>query len=180
MEIETARLRLRRFTIADLDDLAAIRADRDVMRYIGTGEAHTREQVEAALKLNAAMWEELGFSRWAVMHRQDETLIGWCGLAPLDKTTEVEIGYGMAKSYWGRGLTTEAARATLRHAFEGLGLRRITAVAYPDNTASQRVMEKIGMKYEKIGRYYDADLVYYAINREDYEPDDSPYTYFGF
>jgi len=81
----------------------------------------------------------------------DKKLIGWCGLAFLDKTEEIEIGYGIAKEYWGRGFTTEAATASIRYGFEEARLNRIVAVAMPENITSRRVMEKIGMKFEKTG-----------------------------
>jgi ribosomal-protein-alanine N-acetyltransferase len=92
------------------------------------------------------VWKQHGFGRWALIHKPDKKLIGWCGLAPLDKTDEIEIGYGIAKEYWGRGLTTEAAAATIRYGFEELKLNQIVAVAMPENIASRRIMEKIGMR----------------------------------
>ena len=154
--------------MADLSDLFAIRSDPEVMRFIGTGQPQSMDQVRDSLGYVISDWEKKGFGRWAIVHKADKKLIGWCGLAFLDKTDEIEIGYGIAKEYWGRGLTTEAAAASLRYGFEELKLDRIVAVAMPENLASRRIMEKLGMRFEKTGHWYEAELVYYAILRDEY------------
>jgi len=156
--------------MADLNDLLAIRSDPEVMRFIGAGQPHAKDQVRDALEHILSVWKQHGFGRWAIIHKPDKKLIGWCGLAFLDKTEEIEIGYGIAKEYWGRGLTTEAAAATIRYGFEELKLSRIVAVAMPENIASRRIMEKIGMRYEKTGHWYEEELVYYVISQDEYEP----------
>jgi ribosomal-protein-alanine N-acetyltransferase len=170
--IETERLVLRRFAPGDLDELARLRADPLVMRYIGE---QSREKVEQRLQYYIALYESHGFGMWAVIDKATQAMIGWCGLIFLDKTPEVEVGYGVARSYWGRGLMTEAARAALRFGFERAGLERIVAVAMPDNTASRRVMEKLGMRYEKNVQHYGHDVVYYAIGRDEFRSDGSFY-----
>jgi ribosomal-protein-alanine N-acetyltransferase len=169
-EIETSRLYLRQFSVADLNDLSAIRSDPEVMRFIGAGQPHSADQVRESLEHLLSGWKQNGFGRWAVVHKPDKKLMGWCGLAFLDQTEEIEIGYGMAKEYWGRGFTTEAAAASIRFGFEELKLNRIVAVAMPENIASRRVMEKIGMKCEKTGYWYEGELVYYVISQGEYEP----------
>lgn len=149
LEIETARLRLRKFTPDDLNDLSAIRADPDVMRYIGSGKPESIEQVRTTLNKLLAHWGQHGFGRWAVVYKEVDRLIGWCGLSYLESTGEVEIGYGVAKSYWGKGLTLEAAPASIKCGFDELNLDRIVAVAWPDIIISRRVMDRLGMRYVK-------------------------------
>lgn len=163
---------MRRFKHSDLDELAALRADPEVMRYIGD---QSREKVEQRLNYYIEHYDPYGFGMWAVIHKETGRMIGWCGLIYLDGTPEVEVGYGAAKAFWGRGLMTEAARAALRYGFERAGLQRIVAVAMPENTASRRIMEKLGMRYEKNAFHYGHDLVYYAIGRDEFEAGDSFY-----
>jgi RimJ/RimL family protein N-acetyltransferase len=160
---------LQLFTIDDLDDLCLIRSDLEVMRFI-TGVPSTRDQALAVLNKHLNRWQTHGFGNWAVRFKDDRTLLGWCGLDFLDTTPEIEVGYGLARSHWGRGISTEAARASLAYGFEHLHLDRIVAVAYPENTASRHVMEKLGMKYVKNGFYYGGNLVYYEISRADFPP----------
>ena len=173
--IETARLRMRPFILDDLDPLSLIYGDADVMKYIRDGQPVSREQTEASLKSFIEEWNRHGFGLWAVLYKEDESLIGFCGLRFLDNTPEVEVGYRLAKTHWGMGLATEAARASLRYGFETLDLQRIVAVVHPQNSASQRVLEKIGLRYEKVGRYYNMDLKYYACARDEFIRDGSTY-----
>ncbi|WP_316787572.1 GNAT family N-acetyltransferase [Thermoleptolyngbya oregonensis] len=88
----------------------------------------------------------------------------------LDSTPEIEVGYVLDCPFWGRGLATEAARASLQFGFDTLGLERIVAIARPENHASQRVMQKLGMTYEKDAFYYNCAVVYWAIAREHFSP----------
>jgi RimJ/RimL family protein N-acetyltransferase len=90
----------------------------------------------------------------------------------LDDTSEIEVGYRFAKRFWGMGLATEAAKASLECGFEALGIDRIVAVVHPGNLASQRVVEKLGLVYIRDARFYNSDLRYYAITRAQYKLND--------
>lgn len=172
--IETARLILRRFTDTDAKAFAALRVDAEVMRYI-TGRPATPEEIARSLRVSEETWRERGFGRLAMIRKADNEFIGWSGFGVLDNTTEIETGYGMKQDCWGQGYATEATRACLRYGFEEIGLPRIVAVALPANTASWRVMQKLGMSFEKNAHHYGFDVVYYAMNREEFRADDSPY-----
>lgn len=175
-EIETARLRLRGFAPADVEGFAALRADPEVMRYIGKGRPQTRVEAEGWLDKNVARWRDNGFGMWAVVDRAAGEFVGWCGLARLEEGEEVEVGYGFARGAWGRGFATEGARASLRFGFETCRLERIVAVAIPENAASRRVMEKLGMRYVRRAHHYGVDVAYHAVTRREFPPDDSPYV----
>jgi len=178
-EIETDRLLLRRFKPDDLDDLSRIYADADVMRYL-SGHSLTREQTAGWLNYFLAGWENYGFGWWALVLKKSDELIGHCGLQFIHVTPEVEVTYGLDKAYWRRGLASEAARACLRYGFAELKLDRIYGLADPGNIQSHRVMERVGMRYEKTEYYkddlYEGDLIYYAIERDAYQHDGSPYS----
>jgi ribosomal-protein-alanine N-acetyltransferase len=92
----------------------------------------------------------------------------------LEGTPEIELAYGLAKPYWGSGFATEAARACLRYGFAEMKLERIVAVVNPGNVASQRVLEKLGMKYTRDVHHYDADLMYYEISSTEYAAQPEP------
>lgn len=166
-EIETARLYLRQFTPDDLDDLYRIYSDPETMKYL-TG-VRTREATEIAIHTMLKRWAENNFGMWALVHKIDHKMIGRCGLGFLDQTPEVELGYALDKVYWNQGLATEASFASLNYGFKILNLERIVAIARPENIASQRVIQKVGMKYEKNAHYYETDVLYYSISRETYE-----------
>ncbi|OLE55211.1 MAG: GNAT family N-acetyltransferase [Acidobacteria bacterium 13_1_20CM_3_53_8] len=167
-ELQTSRLRLRLFTMEDLEALAKIVSDTEVMKYIGVGGARDLLSAEKTIKTILSHWEKHGFGIWALEEKATGNLIGWCGLQHLDKTPEVEIAYLLDSPYWRQGFATEAARAVLAYGFEHLGLDRIVAVARPENIGSYRVMEKVGMEYERETHFYGVDVVYYAIKREGF------------
>jgi RimJ/RimL family protein N-acetyltransferase len=166
-EIETGRLRLRAFAEGDLDELCAVFGDAEVMKYISGGKPRTRAATREGLLRSIEGWNKRGFGLWAVVEKESGRMIGYCGLMFLEGTTEVELAYGLAKSVWDKGFATEAARAALRFGFEELKLERIVAVVNPQNEASRKVLEKLGMRYTKDAHHYDADLMYYEISRPD-------------
>ena len=167
-EIETARLYLRQFTPSNLDKLYRIYSDSEVMKYLSEG-VRSREETAADLFGMIADWEKHGFGLWAVFNKQNNQLIGDGGLRLLGKTPEVEVGYVLAKAYWGKGLASEVAAASLKYGFEVLKLEKIVAVADTENIASRRVMEKVGMKYQHNFDCRARDRVYYSISRLTYQ-----------
>jgi ribosomal-protein-alanine N-acetyltransferase len=177
MEIETERLRMRHYALGDAEELLRILSDPEFRRHLRPLPAPTRDQVVVGLGRIDEHWRLLGYGQWALELKGEGRLFGYCGLRYLTPTREVELLYGADHSYWGRGLVTEAARASLRYGFEELKLERVMAVTVHENRGSRRVMEKSGLRYEREARYFEQDCVYYAINREDWAADESaPYV----
>jgi ribosomal-protein-alanine N-acetyltransferase len=166
--LETERLALRHLTPGDLDALAAIQSDSEVMRYYAAGP-HSREGTLRELELCIAAQAEHGFSLWAAVDRSDGRLVGRCGLLPqsLQGRREVEMAYLLARSHWGRGLATEAALALRDHALGRLGLRRLVSIVHRDNLASRRVAEKAGLRAERMIQFMDHRCWLYAIEATD-------------
>lgn len=164
--IETDRLLLRMIRADDLDHLAALFADPDVVKYVGDGKPAGRDEAVRALESIIKHWETHGFGRWAVVDKITGEFIGFGGLRSLFGTPEVV--YHLAKAHWGKGYATEMARAVLRFGFEVRGYDRIVAITKPQNAASLHVMDKLGLRFEKHARYYELDVVQYEINREEF------------
>jgi len=171
--IETERLLLRMFRLDDLDDLAALFSDPDVVRYVGDGKPVDREEAERALHSIIKHWQTHGFGRWAVIDKNTRIFVGFGGLRSLFGTPEVV--YHLAKAFWGKGLATELATAALRFGFEDRGFERIVAITKPPNAGSIHVMEKLGMRYEMHTRYYGIEVVQYAITRAEFKPGNAAY-----
>jgi len=161
--LETERLRLRPVTDDDFDHFAALYGDPDVMRFIGARGALTREQTRDRLDFMIDHWLRHGFGMWALFRKADGTFVGRCGMRYLDQTTDVELGYTLSKASWGQGFATEASRAVVRYAFEVMKIGRLVAIADPANTPSVNVMKKIGMTFERMGRFYETECVLYAM-----------------
>lgn len=182
-EIETTRLRLRQYALDDLDNLAQILSNPEVMRYSPEGpilKDKVKEVTQEALKFFIKHWKQHGFGVWAVIYKQTGQLVGHCGLNFLPNGPEVEVLYRFDQRYWNQGIATEATKASLRYGFEEVKLDRIVAITAPEHIASRRVMEKAGLKYEKVTRFYtrfyNLDVVYYAFSKEDWQADNSPYV----
>ena len=173
--IETDRLRLRLFRPEDLDDLASMFSDPEMMRYVADGKPAGRDVAEKALTSVIDHWRRHGFGRWAAEDKETRQFVGFGGLRSLFGMPEVV--YHFAPPHWGKGLASELARASLRYGFEEHRFERIVAIAKPENAASIRVMEKVGMHYEMHTSYYDIDVVQYTLAREEYKPTaDAAYT----
>jgi ribosomal-protein-alanine N-acetyltransferase len=164
--LETDRLTLRHLTLDDLDAMAAIQSDPEVMRYFPAGP-RSRGETLRDLERCMALQVEHGFSLWAAVDRSDDSLIGRCGLLPqsLQGREEVEIAYLIARTHWGRGLATEAALAIRDHGFHRLGLDRLVSIIHRDNLASRRVAEKAGLRPERMIQFMKHRCWLYAIGR---------------
>ena len=113
-------------------------------------------------------WTRHGFGPWVVIHQADQACIGHCGLKYWPESSDVEVFYALDKRYWGQGLATEGARASLRYGFETLQLERIIAAARLENRASRRVLEKLGMTYEGDMPFGPLTVARYVIERSTY------------
>jgi ribosomal-protein-alanine N-acetyltransferase len=173
-EVQTERLRLRPFTSKDGDEHYRIVSDPEFRRHFPAQfSPASRDSSLVAIGRSIEHFYQRGFGYWAMELKEEARMVGYCGLRYVAPEKEIELLYGIERAYWGRGLTTEAARASLRFGFEEMKFERIMAVTDPENLRSRRVMEKCGMKYEKDTIYIEAHSVYYAINREDFRPDDA-------
>jgi len=160
---------LRRFNIGDVDHIAALDGDPEVMRYVADGLPKTRRDAEEAVPRVLLNYEKIpGLGIWIADEKPRLAFAGWFALKCIPKTVEIEVGYRLMRSAWGRGLATEGARAMVRYGFCERGLDRIVAVTHPDNAASQRVLRKLGLEYRGTGHYYGRDLSYFVIERESY------------
>lgn len=149
--LTTERLFLRHFHMLDSEPMYSIFGDAEVMRF-GDG-IQTKDWVQVWLRTCLEHYYQIwGFGPYAVVERSSKNLIGYCGLfffPDIGGQAEVEIGYRLARSAWGNGYATEAARAVRDFAFDTLSIKRLIAMIDPSNIASIRVAEKIGMQYEK-------------------------------
>jgi ribosomal-protein-alanine N-acetyltransferase len=176
MRVETERLLLRQYAPEDADAQLRIVSDPEFRRHFPESYQPTRDKVLMGFGAFGEHWRQFGYGVWALELKEGGRLVGYCGLRHLAPTDEVELLYGCDRAYWGRGLVTEAARASLRYGFGRMRFARVMAVTDKDNKGSRRVMEKCGMRYERDAVYFDVPVVYYALNRGDHRPDGAPYA----
>src|SRR5262249_55970443 len=114
------------------------------MRFIGKQGPLTREQSRHRMNFMLDHWRQHSFGMWALFRKDDGAFVGRCGMRYLEDSTEIELGYTLARPFWGLGFATEASQAVLSYAFEVLKLPRVVAIADPANVASVNVMKKVG------------------------------------
>jgi ribosomal-protein-alanine N-acetyltransferase len=166
--METERLLHRKFTLEDLDKLVELRSDDEVIKYLGGRRLQNPEGIEKRLRFYTECYEKYGFGMCALIWKQTGEMIGWSGLQPLENTGETEVGYGMIKKFWGKKIGYETARGWLEYGFEKANLEKIVAVAAPENIASWKIMEKLGMRREKIETHYGMECVFYAVTKDEF------------
>ena len=170
--LSTPSLILRALDSSDLDDLYEYASDPEIDRYTPWDHYNNIEEARENLNEFLEAYEKHGFWAWGIEHQADKKLIGIININKPGYDRKVEVGYTIARKYWGQGLATEALQALIRYGFEKLDVARIEAVVLPENKASARVLRKVGMQFEGLLRNYQvwkgkpSDLEMYAIVRK--------------
>ena len=170
--IETKNLILREFVMEDAPALQKILSDKDVMRFSIWGPLDLEATKVFLEKTAIGSYKTDGFGKWAVIHKDTNTLIGNCGLLDEDigsNEIKTELGYRLAKKFWGKGLGTEAARAVRDYAFTILNLDEIVSCIDKENIPSIRVAEKNGMTFWKDGLLFGQPCQIYRITKNEWE-----------
>lgn len=154
--VETERLFLRQFTEADAALVQQLNSTPEVLQYIPEPILTSVEEAKYVLVNIILPQYEKNLGRWATHIKETNKFIGWCGLKWLHENDDIDLGYRFMPAAWGKGYATEAAQATLKYGHDTLNLEKITAHAHVDNIASQKILEKIGMRY--VGEGMDAGM----------------------
>jgi [ribosomal protein S5]-alanine N-acetyltransferase len=164
--LETERLLLRKLTTDDVEFIFELLNEPSFIRNIGDRHIRTLDDACAYI-LNGPVksYEKNGFGLCLIVLKETNESIGMCGLIRRENLEDVDIGYALLPRYWSKGYAVEAARATKTYAKDVVGLKRIVAIVDPANEASIRVLEKLGLRYEKMVRLSadDIDLSLFGI-----------------
>jgi ribosomal-protein-alanine N-acetyltransferase len=172
--LETERLRLRPLTLDDDVAVFALASDPEVARFVRFEAHRDLAETRAFLELVQRHYRRGDPFAWAIVRREDGRLIGSCGfVSQAVELKSAEIGYWLGKPYWGKGYAVEAAQALVRFGFKQMALERVEAKCFLENCAGQRVIEKLGMKFEGTdcsemikGGYPELKL--YGITRQEW------------
>jgi len=168
--LTTERLAFHPFTADDLPVLGALHGDPEVMRFLSTdGRPWSTDELRQKLARFVSEQASIGFSKWKVCLRCDETVIGRAGFSIFRETGEIELGFIFGRSAWGKGYATECARGLLNWLFTTrLEIDRVIAFAQLGNLASRRVLEKIGMKADGVRPVDGMAHTFYRLDRSDW------------
>lgn len=162
--MQTLRLKLRPLQPGDTDALQGVYQSEGVLRYFPNPTPPTLEKIHRFIAGQQAHWERHGYGNWGILPIGETEIIGWAGLQFLPELDETEVGFLLDRRFWGKGLATEAARASLRFGFEQRKLDHMVALVHPENTASRRVIDKCGMRYQDTLFLWGIELMRYQIS----------------
>lgn len=151
--LSTPRLALVALSLEDAPAVFSYASDPEISRLVAWPRHENIGTSQRFLARSLVGYAQGGHYEWGLMRRTDQAFLGTCGFGELDVARGVgELGYVLAKPYWGQGYATEAAAAVIQFGFSKLGLQVIEANAFPENIASLRVMAKLGMRYRETSR----------------------------
>ncbi len=166
--LTTTRLTLRGWQDSDADAFARITSDPDFVRYIGDGQPIDADQSWRLMATIVGHWHLRGFGLWLVEETQTGKFVGRVGLWQPSGWPDIEIGWGIAPEFWGKGFASEAANAAMAWAFNELNLESLVSLIHPDNEASKRVALKMGEKFDQKLDILNKTVDVYRISREKY------------
>ncbi|MDC7993963.1 GNAT family N-acetyltransferase [Altibacter sp. HG106] len=172
--IETERLLLRPFDYGDEAGILAFSSDPKTQEH--TGDV-MRTTLDACRALITDVWHpdysKYGYGRFAVIHKEDQKIIGFNGIKFLPEIGKSDLGYRFLPKYWGQGIATESSRAILDFAFREIGLEEVIAFVEPKNPASSAVLRKLGFQHTQTAPYpgeeNNGDILWYTLLKQDYE-----------
>ena len=157
--IETERLILRKLSVDDAEFILDLLNQPSFIQFIGDRGVRTLEDARNyILKRLIDSYKRFGFGLYLTLLKESETPIGICGFVKRDSLKDVDVGFAFLPQYWSKGYAFESASAVLAYGRDNLGLERIMGITTPDNHGSIRVLEKIGLKFEKMMKLSENDV----------------------
>ena len=171
---ETERLILRELLLTDAEEMFELDSDPEVHRYLGNNPVTTVEQIVHVINFIRQQYIDNGIGRWAVVDKKTNEFVGWAGLKLITEETNshknyYDLGYRLKKKYWGLGIATEAAIASLDYAFDKLKTREVYAIANVENIGSNKVLKKLGFKLIEVFDFDGIKCNWYKIEFENSE-----------
>jgi len=164
--LETNRVLLRKFDISDAENFYELNSNPNVIRYTGNSAFKDVNEAREFLE-NYSDYQRNGYGRWAVINKSTNQFLGWCGLKYDEDLDETDIGFRFFEHFWNQGFATESAKACIDYGFNELHLKTIVGRAMKENMASIKVLEKIGLKFEKVFDFDGQEGIVYKIENKN-------------
>jgi len=176
---ETERLILREILPTDIDGIFELDSDPEVHRYLPGHPIQNKEQAMEAIAFIRQQYIDNGIGRWAVVDKKTNDFIGWAGLKLITEPINnhinyYDLGYRLIKKYWGQGIATEAAHASLLYAFDNLNVNEVYAIADYENAASNKILTKVGLTCIETFIHNGIKCNWYKIDRKYFESSNVP------
>jgi [ribosomal protein S5]-alanine N-acetyltransferase len=171
---ETDRFLLREILTTDINGMFELDSDPEVHKCLGNKPLCDKEQAKNAINSIRQQYIDNGIGRWAIIDKATNQFVGWAGLKLVTEDTNnhknfYDIGYRLIKKYWGQGIATETAIATLEYAFDKLNIDTVYASAHCENEGSNKILKKVGLNFIETFYYQDIKCNWYKIDKHEYE-----------
>ncbi len=172
--LETERLLLRPFTMADAEGVFEFASNPEVQKFTGDVLSRTLSEVEQIISnVWLSDYKKYGYGRFAVIHKADNKIIGFNGIKYLSDIDQTDLGYRFLPEYWGKGIATESSKAIINYAFKNHKIDEMIGFVMLENPASSAVLKKLGFSFSKLAPYpgeeEDGNLEWYTLTRKTYE-----------
>ncbi len=172
VHIETERLILREIEEYDVTGIFELDSDADVHEFLGKKPIKTMKEAEQVISYIRNQYTTDGIGRWAIIDKETNDFIGWSGLKyEREVRTEFnyyDLGYRLRKKYWGKGIATETAIESLKYGFEKLNLKEISGAADINHLASNKILQKVGLKFIETFDFEDLPHHWYSLKRSEW------------
>ncbi len=171
---ETPRLILREILPSDVDGMFELDSNPAVHRYLGNKPVTSKEEIIQVIQYIRQQYADYGIGRWAIIDKNSQEFMGWTGLKLVTEPTNnhqnyYDIGYRLIPKYWGKGIATESAMASLEYAFKELHLNEVYAAANIENHASNKILKRLGMQFIETFYYHEIACNWYKIEMHEYQ-----------
>ncbi len=171
--IETERLIIRQIQATDTDDMFELHTDPEVHKYLANKTVKNKEEIIEIIRFLNQQYEDYGVGRWAIIDKKTNDFIGWTGLEYVTKEVNnhknyYDLGYRLHRKFWGNGIATESALASLDYGFDHLSLKEIHAIADCQNEGSNKILKKIGFQYIEQFLLDEVPHNWYKIDKKAY------------
>ena len=171
---ETKRLIVREILTSDVDEMFELHSDPEVHRYLGNATINSKTEIVNVINFVRQQYLDHGVGRWAIIKKDTGEFVGWTGLEFVTKETNnhknyYDLGYRLIKRFWGQGLATESAFASLDYAFDKLNAKEVCAIADCENDGSNKILKKVGLKFIETFDHEGVEHNWYTIDRVDFK-----------
>lgn len=164
--VETPRLYLRQFTLADTGYIYRLNSNPEVLKYLHERPLVSEKDAAGIIRTAILPQYKNNLGRWAMFTKTGNEFLGWCGLKHRPELDEIDLGYRLMQEAWGKGYAAEAAKHCIDYGFEKLSLKEITGRAHIENHVSLHILQKIGMRYIKDEVVDDCPVKTFSISRQ--------------
>ncbi len=173
MHAETQRFILREIELTDVDGMFELDSNPEVHKYLGNKTVSSKEEMLKVIAFIRQQYVENGIGRWAIIDKENNAFVGWSGLKFVTENTNnhqnyYDLGYRLIPKYWGKGIATETATASVEYAFNELDCKEIFAIADVDNIGSNQILQKVGLKFIETFDEKGIEHNWYRLSKADY------------